>query len=517
MRKINLLILLLCLLGVSSCVKDEGNYNYTEVNKATIRFSTYSYSTVINDVIEIAPQITYENPEDTTRFKYEWYVDGKLETTNRELKITRDDVVGCNCVFMLVDTITGIKQSGYYVTASFTSPYSEGWIILYEKGDESELGFISFKKSGSLVEYKPTYDLYRASNQGEVLGKEPIKLVQHYATSNGAEGDEILVIQRGGQGCVEVSGRSLKKAILMQQEFLDGKLPKDFEPVDATYPPYRNLILNQDGKLYSRMITNPSLGFHTVAYNDIPFQYAGDSKKGMEISQIIMNAYHRTNHIMMYDRLHRRFLCMTVGSKASAGEMLEMACATDYPKGYASLDGMDEGIKLVFASSYADAFNGVCKYAMILQWPDGEYTFQRFEYNSYKKENQVTLPNKPNVSFAGAEYITPESEFFMLRKTGDHLFFTGGANNSILYHYSVLENKTVVYKDFEGMRIASLHPNLNSKQLGVGLEDGVFVLFDVSTTTAIATRPVIELWRKEGFGKIKDVIYKYGSPSNLYM
>lgn len=60
--------------------------------------------------------------------------------------------------------------------------------------------------------------------------------------------------------------------------------PTIFQPVDVTYPSYRNLILNYNGKIYSRFIQNPRLGFHTVAYNDIPFQYANDHKKGGNIS-----------------------------------------------------------------------------------------------------------------------------------------------------------------------------------------------------------------------------------------
>lgn len=511
-----ILIGLLCLLGLHSCLSDNGNYDYADVNEAKIRFSTYGYSAVMGDTITIEPKITYEDPSDTTRFTYEWYVDGKLESTNRILKLCRNEVVNYTCVFMLVDSKTGIKQFEVQVSASFISPYLEGWMLLYEKNDESEIGFISFKKVGSVIEYKPSYDLYRASNSNENLGKNPVKLVQHFASSSGP--DEILVIQRGGQGNVELNGRSFVKEILMNQEFLDGKLPDDFQPVDVTYPSYRNLILNYNGKIYSRFIQNPRLGFHTVAYNDIPFQYANDPKKGMEISQFIMNAYHRTQHIMMHDRLHNRFLCMEIGSTSSAGEILEMACATDYPKGYAPLDGMGDRVELVFVSSYADAFNGVCSYAMILKWPDGKYTFQRFNYNSYKDENQVTLPGKDAcVPFVGAEYFTPETEFFMLRKTGDYIFFTGGANNDLLYYYSVQDKQTFLYKDFEGVRVTSLYPNLNSKQLGVGLENGEFVLFDVSTATAIATRPVIELYRKGGFGRIKNIIYKYSSATNLYM
>ncbi len=516
MKKTNIFILLLCLFSLYSCLEDNGNYDYADVNEAKIRFSTSNYSAVLGDTITMSPVITYADPSDTARFSYEWYVDGKLETTDRVLKLCRNEVVSYTCVFMLVDSRTGVKQFEGQVGVAFTSPYLEGWMILYEKNDESEIGFISFKNTGSGVEYKPMYDQYRAMNDNTSLGKEPVKLVQHFARGGGE--DEVLVIQRGGQGNVELNGRSLVKEILMKQEFLDEKLPDDFMPVDATYPQYRNLILNHDGKLYSRFIQTPNLGFHTAAYNDVPFQYADDSKKGMEISQIILNAYHRTQHVMLHDRLHNRFLCMNMGSTSTAGVIYEMACATAYPKDYAPLDGMGDDVEMLFASSYADAFNGICSYAMILKWPDGEYTFQRFNYNSYKNENQVTLPGKDATQpFDGWAYITPETEFFMLRRTGDFLFFTGGTNNDILYYYSVPDKKTFLYKDFAGERITSLHPNLNSKQLGVGLENGEFVLFDVSSATAVATRPVIELYRKEGFGKIKDIIYKYSSATNLYM
>ena len=227
-----ILIGLLCLLGLHSCLSDNGNYDYADVNEAKIRFSTYGYSAVMGDTITIEPKITYEDPSDTTRFTYEWYVDGKLESTNRILKLCRNEVVNYTCVFMLVDSKTGIKQFEVQVSASFISPYLEGWMLLYEKNDESEIGFISFKKVGSVIEYKPSYDLYRASNSNENLGKNPVKLVQHFASSSGP--DEILVIQRGGQGNVELNGRSFVKEILMNQEFLDGKLPDDFQPVDVT-------------------------------------------------------------------------------------------------------------------------------------------------------------------------------------------------------------------------------------------------------------------------------------------
>lgn len=73
MKKIYILPLLA--LGLASCVEDEGNYNYTDLNEVTIGGVEESYS-VMSRVgrLQINPELTAtldNNPDD---YEYHWYI-----------------------------------------------------------------------------------------------------------------------------------------------------------------------------------------------------------------------------------------------------------------------------------------------------------------------------------------------------------------------------------------------------------------------------------------------------------
>ena len=92
-------------------------------------------------------------------------------------------------------------------------------------------------------------------------------------------------------------------------------------------------------------------------------------------------------------------------------------------------------------------------------------------------------------------------------KSRTYLFFSGGEDNSELYYYDLGTGKSHHYASLGG-RIASIHPVVENNELGVGLENGTFVLFDVSEEV-LALGQSVELYRIDGFGRIVDVIYKY--------
>ena len=62
--------------GFSSCVKDEGNYTYTEVNEITIEGLEESYYALQGvDVLEIQPKITSTLlGENLDNYEFQWHL-----------------------------------------------------------------------------------------------------------------------------------------------------------------------------------------------------------------------------------------------------------------------------------------------------------------------------------------------------------------------------------------------------------------------------------------------------------
>ena len=84
------LILLSMITCLSSCVKDEGNYTYTEVNKVTIEGLEESYN-VIKDVDEAVRVRIYKDGKYVTYAKLG--ANGKAETNTIPFK--DDETVVC--------------------------------------------------------------------------------------------------------------------------------------------------------------------------------------------------------------------------------------------------------------------------------------------------------------------------------------------------------------------------------------------------------------------------------------
>lgn len=104
-------------------------------------------------------------------------------------------------------------------------------------------------------------------------------------------------------------------------------------------------------------------------------------------------------------------------------------------------------------------------------------------------------------------YVTDKSIFRILRSR-TYIFFSGGMNNDELYYLDLSTGKSHHYASLDGRAIMAIHPADGNKELGVGLEDGTFVLFNVEDAVLKAGEPVV-LYEQGGFGRIADVIFKY--------
>lgn len=129
------------LLGVffAACYDDKGSYDYHDVNETTIEGINGSYSVTRGTTLKIDPTVTMTmaDPEDTTRFQYEWranvpYNSSILLGTTRTLDCPIElDPRGYTLYFRVIDRQTDLVA---VATANLTVgvPYSRGILLIGE-------------------------------------------------------------------------------------------------------------------------------------------------------------------------------------------------------------------------------------------------------------------------------------------------------------------------------------------------------------------------------------------------
>lgn len=503
-----LFVAFLCVWVLTSCFSDKGNYDYKKDRGVRGRVSTVNL--FIGEEVDLNPVMDYGELEDTTNVSYQWFVKDTVVSTDRILHFKGEKIESLACCLYVIDNETGVVSSQNF-KINVVSPYSnlKGWALLCSQNGKSEIAHITpvnvETEGGEIItEYRVFKNIYKAQNNNEELGSNPVKLVQHWASLS----SELLVIQHGGQGSVELNGAHLTKELTIKQEFVNEVLPANFAPRDIVYLDYVHFIWNGDGKLYSRLVEAPLEGFHQSAFNNIPIYV----EKGMRVDDIIFSAYPTTDFVLLYDGLNKRLIPYGTRTASNSGNLGELIFKGTYPPGFTPFDNFGD-MKLIYGSSYNDASSTLrgnsADFSMILKNPaNGKYYWQTFNILFKKPTFTATIPSdKAVIEFPGGNLISPKSKFWLL-KTRSYLFFTAGENNDKLYYYDIKKNSVHLYKDFAGLEISAMHPNRGFTEMGVGLKNGTFTLFDITDATFISGQPRV-IFLAEGMDEIVDVIFRY--------
>ena len=493
----------------SSCFKDEGNYTYKP--DSDVYGEVASQTAFLGEEIEIHPIMHWGNLKDTTQVRMEWYVHDTIVSTERFLRYKATSTQSITCYLTVYHPETGIPAYEYF-TITATSPYTKGWCILYDKGGESELAHIamSTSKNEETGETETEYVLYKDIYQninGTSLGSEPVKITEHYLVYY-KKNCQFLVIQRGGQGCVELDGSSLKKVVTLQQDFINEELPANFAPNDVIYMQYYHFVWNSDGNIYGRTNPDYNAGFNLTSFSNLPLYAEG----GLRVDKILYTPYHLMDFVILYDGLNNRLIPYGSVFKETSGDPGVFEINPDqYPEGYLPLDNLGD-YKLIYGSSCNDvesAYGNEADFSMLLHNPQtNKYLWQTFHVKKNSARFITTIPQHDAlVEFPRGDLINGKNIFWMFRNRA-YLFFTAGANNDQLWYFDTKKFTVHLYKDFNGKEITAMHPNLGYKQLGVGLKDGTFSIFDVTDEVLVSGQPK-EIYSVDGIGKIVDVIYRY--------
>ena len=488
----------ICLL--SACVKDNGNYSYKTGNSVIIKPGLGSYNAILGDTVVCTAIRTYSNPDDTTEFDHAWYVEGKLVSTEPTMKYVPKDWGLQYGTYYMTDRKSGnvysLQGQSFFIQVAPATQF--GWGLLYEQNGKSELGHVRVNTTtNQYFDYK---DLYKTFNNGEELGSGPIK-IRDYTVSGGRG---MYVIQRGGQGCLDIEAYTLKKKLVTSNAFIGG-MPANYAPVDmGFYPNVADLVANGDGNLYARF-TNGSLPF-TVPFMSTPLSIA----KGMKIADIWDSwSSAASTFVIMYDKLNKRLLrfktnILTTGGGVTIDTLLAPVAATPYPVNYTSLQNFGDW-EYVWGGTFNDA-TSTMDGALILKNPaDNQLYYETFNYVIGPTEK---LTPKKRILFAANPYVTPQSKFVAV-KARSYLFFTSGTSNEKLYYYDAVSETIVkLYTQFSS-RINVITASDDGNQIAVGLDDGTFVLYDISNATIVSGAPK-ELHRFTGLGRVVDIVTHNG-------
>lgn len=478
----------------SACIKDKGNYDLLSGNKVDIKFASSQVTIYVGDTLRLDPIRTFSNMADTTDFDHAWYANGKFYSDKPRLELAATETTGYLFNYYMTDRKSGISYTtSAYLTVSVSSPYILGWGILYQDNSgNSEIAHINVDAAtGKYTDYT---GLYQKAN-GAPAGTQPVKMSAY--NMRGTPG--IFMIQRGGPGALDLSGTDIKKKLEAAQSFTRGA-PADFEPVDMAFFNTADLLVNKNGYLYGRFFNGAAV--FTIPWMSSPISVA----KGVKVTDIWDMWYKTCTMAMMYDKLNKRVLWTDV-SKFSTGGGVTIDSfplpVTPYPADYTSLNNFGDW-EYTWGGTFHDAYGTVTGAVLIRNPADQQLYYESFLFKNGMGQPNVLTPGT-RIPFPGSSLINSNTKYATL-KLRDYLFFSGGAGNKQLFYFDVLAGGLKTYITFPGP-ITGIAASDDSQQIAVGLEDGTFILYDVSNDTMLSGQPK-ELHRLAGLGKIADVIYK---------
>ncbi|MCW3466140.1 PKD-like family lipoprotein [Chitinophaga nivalis] len=345
MKKIKLLSgILLVFAGLSSCYKDKGNYDYTELNELTINGLESRYERDQDDSLHIPVALQGTQYADTTQFTYEWEIGRKIVYTGKDLRMKVNLAVGEHLGrFIVTDKGNGIKAYFRFGLRVSSATAGDLLLVLSNYNGQAELSYKRLDKDGNFA-----VNYYR-ERFGEMLGSGPRSICISYNSmakqipfADDTTKGSLQVITAEGMRLLDKNTMGPKSYL----RFITGGtfasfLPpypvqdvSGFEPQYASYQlgmwnhnPYGGI--NQDGRLL--LISGGALYFNAMsrdtrlAYvnqkpdNDgylapaLCYAYVNNSQQTSPVLQ--QRGYDVSTYALLYDNKNGKFLYSNYGRR----------------------------------------------------------------------------------------------------------------------------------------------------------------------------------------------------------
>ena len=404
-----------------------------------------------------------------------------------------------------------------------SSEYFLGWLILAEDETDghSALSFIHMQT------YELYPDVYKTLYPNDPLGSKPYRMETHYTTKT----DEILIMQKGGEGLIELDGSNFKKVIRTEEEFIGGEYPyAGFNPIRVAYTHKGpELLLTDQGEIYDRINRKTTSMFQTASYSTIPFLHVSGNT-----SFTYFTFPGSTNFQLMFDNANKRWLAYHNTSTIPYAIPIFTKGYTDesYPGAFDFCNGMNANIDLAYAETCNESTNS-CYLVHVLKDNTTNNHYLQVSTLTFSTSNyRITVTKPEQKEFASGYGIDDKTQYCLLRGTGTsftadpHLFFSIGKK---VYFYRWSNDKIYLYKDFGTGEnaptgdLVSMHTNGNAIEMGFAFSDGHFYICNITKNIIdkIARGDIdpltdnsIEIQHYSGLGKIVHSAFKYGKSAN---
>ncbi len=298
--KVRFIVILSSFLLVMSCLKEEGNYDYNEINTVRIEGLEKNYSVTRFDNFNILPRLNDTlGPDNLKGYAYRWQAiptDGRGEFI--ELSNEKDLLVpiqlypgGYNVYYTVRDLDTDVEFQTTFKLEVINSIY-EGWMVLNEVDGDARLDMVT----KIYDEYIVKHDILNIAGSELVLEGIPgfvccYKMFDFYG----------IYISTSGNGTVRIEENTFawNEGYNLSYEFL-GKQPVDLE-VGELYSP-------GDGDAYAFLEGNI---YRTSIVNQVKYSVPINSIDGvvLEVSPYVgLGKLSLNRTLILYDIMNKRFL-----------------------------------------------------------------------------------------------------------------------------------------------------------------------------------------------------------------
>lgn len=200
-----LIYLLSGLMTFYSCVDDKGSYDYLQTPTVKITFSESIYDGVIGEETHIEPNLSFSEGDDVSNYEFEWELNGEVVCNEQILSFVPKEAITYYVLYSVIHKDSKIRTMKNLQLVAKSS-YKTGWAILSDLNHKAILTQVRDDND----EYVDYLNIYEKVN-GEELGSQPYKLVEHY--SGKKTNPEILVVNQDAKGPLELEGNSMMKVL----------------------------------------------------------------------------------------------------------------------------------------------------------------------------------------------------------------------------------------------------------------------------------------------------------------
>lgn len=515
--KYTLLSVGISLLGVS-CYEDKGNYDYRPMNDIEIDLEADDLSPVLGDTIRLTPRLTFALDSTERDLSFEWTFEGKKIGEERNLFWIVDTAAKGQLALMVKDEFTNVTYiNSVYITV--TSAFQkQGWVVLSEKDGFSSFSYLREEwdkndKGEKFLKCKVFPDIYKTLSRTE-LGSQPVKVLEHFCDQFGEENiGRFWIVQKGGEGCVDLSGSTFLKTAVLKDVFLKGSLPAGFVPYDMIDMKWITLAIGEDGSIYSRKKETVAL-FNSGYFLDRPLTY---ENKPVDGRHMILAPFADMALTLMYDEPNRRFLAVVDKELQEAGNVMPLVVDEklyDAKPDFTRLDDLGEK-KLLFCGAYkpVDSWGDKQGYVGLLQDPSGQIYLYDFQVNAVMWEDRPSaVPVKQEkVDFSRVIDGISRNVFNVCRYEESAPYILISKNNELWLYDRMADQPIRRYCTFDAAITAIDSEQYGNSRIGVGLENGEFYIIDTSREAVNGLTEDVKLDHASGLGRIVSVRYKVQS------